>query len=390
MRFLTPFFAAGLALGVVTAMPAIAQDRRSTVEGMVDIASLMKANRIPGMSVAVIHDYKIAWAKGYGVTENGGSTAVTPRTLFLAGSISKPVTAFAALALVNAGKLPLDADVNANLKTWKVPDNQFTANQKVTLARILDHTSGITGGDFFPGYSSGTPVPTLLQILKGESPAMNDAVAVTRVPGTQWSYSGNGYLVLQQLMMDVTGETFPTLMQRLVFEPIGMTQSTFEQPLPPQLGRDAARGTLINGKPVAGRWHVQPEMAAGGLWTTPTDLAKLAIEVALESRGVSHRVLSAQTAQRMVTPQWTSGVLNILGTSDDPDRMGFGFFVGAHHRFGHIGGNVGYQATMVMFANSGDGAVIMTNSDIGLHAGNEVLNAIAKAYGWNYTAPPPP
>ncbi len=379
-----------LALAVTMPIPLRAQDPKAAVERSVDIAALMKANGIPGMSVAVIHDYSIAWANGYGVTEKGGSTAVTPRTLFLAGSISKPVTAVGALALVDAAELSLNSDVNESLKSWKVPASAFTVNQKVTLARILDHTSGIIGGDFFPGYAIGTPVPTLLQILSGESPAMNNAIIVSQVPGTGWSYSGNAYLVVQQLMTDVSGQTFSSLMRRLVFAPLGMFQSTFEQPLPPQSAPDAARGTLINGNPVEGGWHVQPEMAAGGLWTTPTDLAKLAIEVALESRGLSHRTLTAATARAMLAPQWSRGVINILGTPSDPDRMGYGFFVGARHRFGHIGGNVGYQATMVMFADTGNGAIIMTNSDIGLHAGNAVLNAIAKVYGWDYVAPSPP
>jgi len=379
-----------LAFVVTMAVPADAQDPGSTVERIADVASLMKAKGVPGMSVAVIHDYKVAWAKGYGVTEMGGSTSVTPRTLFLAGSISKPVTALAALALVDAGKLSLDSDVNGSLTSWKIPPNAFTKDQNLTVARILDHTSGITGGDFFPGYAIDTPVPTLLQVLKGEAPATNAPVVLTRAPGTEWSYSGNGYLVLQQLLVDSTSDSFPDLVQRLVFVPLGMTQSTFEQPLPSQLALIAAHGTLIGGKPVPGGWHVQPETAAGGLWTTPTDLAKLAIEITLESQGKSHGVLSRGTAHAMIEPHWARGVINTLGTTDDPDEMGFGFFVGAHHRFGHIGGNVGYQATMVMFADSGNGAVIMTNSDIGLHAGNALLDAIAKVYGWNWVAPPPP
>ena len=280
--------------------------------------------------------------------------------------------------------------MNESLTSWKIPASAFTANQKVTLAQILDHTSGISGGDFFPGYAVGGPVPTLLQILSGESPATNNAIVVSRVPGTEWSYSGNAYLVVQQLMADVSGQNFPSLMQRLVFAPLGMSRSTFEQPLPPRSAPDAARGALINGNAVAGGWHVQPEMAAGGLWTTPTDLAKLAIEVAQDSRGLSHRILAASTARAMLAPQWSSGVINILGSTNDPDRMGYGFFVGERHRFGHIGGNVGYQATMVMFADTGNGAIIMTNSDIGLRAGNAVLNAIAKVYEWDYVAPPPP
>jgi CubicO group peptidase (beta-lactamase class C family) len=146
----------------------------------------------------------------------------------------------------------------------------------------------------------------------------------------------------------------------------------------------------MNGDAVEGGWHVQPEMAAGGLWTTAADLAKLAIEIARAARGGSHGVLSPQLALAMISPQWKDGVINILGTPDSPDAMGYGFFVGDRHRFGHIGGNMGYQATMVMFGDTGKGAVILTNDDVGLQAGNEVLNQIAKVYGWNYRAPPPP
>jgi CubicO group peptidase (beta-lactamase class C family) len=179
-------------------------------------------------------------------------------------------------------------------------------------------------------------------------------------------------------------------MKELVFDPLDMGETTFDQPL----GRDraalAASGTLASGAAVAGRWHVQPEMAAGGLWTTPTDLGRLAIEVALASRGKSKRVLSESMAKAMIAPHWTKGVANILGSAQRPDRMGYGFFVGDDHRFGHIGGNVGYQATMVMFADTGRGAVIMTNSDIGLQAGNVLLNEIARIYGWDYVAPAPP
>ena len=131
-------------------------------------------------------------------------------------------------------------------------------------------------------------------------------------------------------------------------------------------------------------------MAAGGLWSTPSGLAKLAIEISLSLQGKANHVLSQRMAREMVKARWAEGVINILGTPSDLDQMGFGFFVGKDDRFGHIGGNVGYQATLVMFGKSGNGAVIMTNSDVGLRVGNALLNEIAKEYGWNYTAPAPP
>jgi CubicO group peptidase (beta-lactamase class C family) len=351
----------------------------------------MRAHGIPGMSVAVIENYRLVWAKGYGVTAKGATTPVTDRTLFLAGSISKPVTAVGALALVDRGELSLDKDVDQELRSWKVPASRFTASHPVTLGLLLDHTGGFTGGDFFPGYASGDAVPTLGQILNGEKPAANDPIRVGFTPGSQWHYSGDGYLVVQQLMIDATGESFPDLMNSLVFKPAHMDSTTFEQPLGSDYARRAASGTLMNGDAVAGGWHAQPEMAAGGLWTTPTDLARLAIDIALSTRGKSNEILSQRSAGEMIAPHWEKGVINILGTPQSPDKMGYGFFVGDdRHRFGHVGGNVGYQASLVMFADTGDGVVVMTNSDVGLAAGNAFIDKVASVYGWDYVAPPPP
>jgi len=365
--------------------------RMRTVESGLDLAQLMQQKQIPGISVAVIENYKVVCAKGYGVTQKDGNVPVTPSTLFLAGSISKPVAAVGALYLVQQGKLSLDEDVNLKLKSWKVPDNEYTAQHKVTLGLLLDHTGGFTGGDFFPGYTIGDPLPSLPQILDGKPPANNDPMRIGFVPGTRWQYSGDGYLVIQQLMMDVSGQTFPELMRTAVFEKLGMHDTSYAQPLPAERVASAASGTLMSGNPVKGGWHNNPEMAAGGLWSTPSDLAQLAIELALSAKGKANHVLSQASVRSMLTPHWTSGVLNILGTKDDPDGMGYGFFVGKQKgRFGHIGGNVGYQATLVMFGDTGDGVVIMTNSDIGLAAGNVLLDQIAKAYGWNYVVPPPP
>jgi CubicO group peptidase (beta-lactamase class C family) len=372
----------------VAAPPAPPSDPSLAIERKIDLEALMRAHHVPGVSVAVVGGFRILWTKGYGVTETGGHEPVTPATLFLAGSISKPVAAVGALALVDAGRLSLDQDALKTLTSWRAPASAYS--QHVTLARLLDHTVGFTGGDFYPGYAVGQTLPTLVQVLNGESPATNPPVRLGFEPGSKWHYSGDGYLVLQQLMVDTAGRPFADLMRELVFEKLGLSRTTFEQPLPSELARSAAAGTRFDGTPVEGRWHVSPEQAAAGLWSTPTDLAMLAIEIALSARGQSNRVLSRSLAGEMLSPHVTQGVINILGTAEDPDRMGYGFFVGGKtRRFGHVGGHVGYQATLVMFADSGNGAVVMTNSDHGL-AGNELLNAIAREYRWNYKAPRPP
>ena len=361
------------------------------VERGLDLPRRMREHRVPGIGMAVIEDNRIVFARGYGVTEAGGGARVTPATLFLAGSISKPVSAVGALSLVEKGRLSRDEDVNLKLKWWKVPDNAFTEKHEVTLGLILSHTAGFTGGDFFPGYAASDAVPSLVQILEGRSPANNDPIRVGFVPGSKWHYSGDGYLVAQQLMVDVTGETFLAFMRSAVFDRLGMHDSTFEQPLPGGPPARKGSGTLASGDPVRGGWHVTPEMAAGGLWSTPSDLARLAIELSLPARGRANHILSQAMTRDMLAPHGESGVINVLGSTEDPDRMGYGFFVGRDRgRFGHIGGNVGYQATLVMLAETGDGVVIMTNSDVGLLVGNLLVDRIAEVHGWTYVAPPPP
>ena len=354
------------------------------------LQKLMELYRIPGLSVAVIDNFEIAWAKGYGVIEAGRSNSVTTETMFQAGSVSKPVAAVGALFLAERGKLLLDEDVNQKLTTWKVPENEFTKEQKVTLRRILSHTAGLTV-HFFPGYAVDSELPTLVQILRGEAPANTDPIRVDFVPGARWRYSGGGVIVEQQLMMDVTAKQFPVLMREAVFDKIGMDHSSFEQPLAPQYLELAASGTSWNGNVVPGKWHVYPEMAAAGLWTTPTDLAKLAIEISLSRQGKSNRILSPAGAHEMLTSQGESVTEFALGNENYPDQMGLGFFLGDQTRpdlFGHIGDDEGFQAMLIMDSNSGKGAAIMANSQLGILLGDYLIENIAREYGWkNHVSP---
>ena len=268
------------------------------------LKKLMELYKIPALSVAVIENYKIVWAKAYGVTNVGASKLVTTKTLFQAGSISKPVAAIGALSLVEKGKLALDENVNQKLKSWKVPENEFTKTEKVTLRRIMSHTAGLTVHGF-PGYDADAPEPTLVQIFDGEKPANTEPIRVDIVPGSQERYSGGGVTIEQQLVMDVTGKPFPEFMRANVLEKIGMTDSSYAQPLPDEWAARTAAGTYADGKAVHGRWHIYPEMAAAGLWTTPTDLAKFAIEVALSKQGKANHVLSEEMTKTMLTPVTT-------------------------------------------------------------------------------------
>ena len=336
-----------------------------------DLAGLMKLSNDPGLSVAVIEESKIAWAKAYGTTELGGTAPVTTKTLFQAGSISKPVAATGMLALVQQGRLSLDEDVNAKLKTWKVPENEFTKEQKVTLRRLASHTAGLTVHGF-PGYDVDDKLPTLVEIFNGEKPANTAPIRVDFVPGTKERYSGGGVTIEQQVMMDVTAKPFPALMKETVLDKIGMSDSSYQQPLPGSWATRTATGTYRDGKAVHGKWHVYPEMAAAGLWTTPTDLAKFAIEIALSKRGKSNKVLSQQTTEEMLTPVLEGAGLGFFVSKDRPGE------------FGHNGADEGFQALLVMNTDTGQGAAIMANSDSGILVASEVLRGIAKEYGWKY------
>jgi len=279
--------------------------------------------------------------------------------------------------------------VNHRLNSWKVPDSPFTHDQKVTLRRILTHTAG-TSVHYFPGYAVGAPRPTLVQVLNGEKPANTPPVEVTSVPGSEWHYSGGGVCIEQLLMTDVTGQPFPEIMAERVFKPIGMGSSTYEQPLPPERAAIAASGTYANGSEVAGLWHVYPEMVAAGLWTTPTDLSKLAIELARSAQGRANHVLSQEMARQMLSPQFPRVGEPTWGDKQHPDRMGLAFFLGDSlrpARFGHIGDDEGFSAILIMFGDTGQGAAIMVNSEMGIALANFVLANIAKEYGWHFEPP---
>jgi CubicO group peptidase (beta-lactamase class C family) len=334
------------------------------------LADRMQFYKTPGVSIALINEGRIEWARGYGVLEAGGKEPVTPETLFQAASISKSLTAMLALWLVEQGKLDLDSDVNTRLVSWKVPENEFTKDQKVTIRRLLAHTAGVTNPGFL-GYPVDKALPTLRQILEGEKPANSGPVRVDLKPGTQFRYSGGGYVILQQLITDVTRVSFPELMQKTLLQRLGMTHSTFQQPLSPELAAKAAAGHLPNGKEMEGKWFVLPELAPAGLWTTPTDLARLVIEVQKSRLGKSNKVLSMASTSQMLTPQIENVALGWLVDGQ-----------GSSARFSFAGANVGYKCRMLGYMNSSQGVVVMTNSENGAELTAEILRSVAAEYGW--------
>lgn len=373
-RFLLCLYAAA-----VWSMGGCSQSRQSAVGEHVTagepipadvIARVLDQYRVPGLSIAVIHDGQIDWVQGYGVRERGKPEPVDTTTLFQAASISKPVSAALALRMVDLGMLALDEDVNRKLISWKVPANDFTRITPVTLRNLLSHSAGLTMHGV-PEFAADAELPTLIQILEGTWTTGAARVQLVSRPGTECSYSGGGYVVLQILLTDVAKRSFAQLAKELVLEPAGMSVSTFEQPLPRQLWSQAAAGHDRNGSPLVGAWHILPEQAAGGLWTTPSNLASFMLNIWRSYHGQSERLLPQRLARQMLTRQI------------DDFGLGFSLPSSGVFRFQHSGGNAGYRCFAVLSVESPDGVVIMTNGDSGEKLIWDVFEMIGRAYGWS-------
>lgn len=334
------------------------------------IEERMKHYGVPGMSIAIIDNFKIAWTKSYGVMDSTSMRPVTDSTLFQAASISKPAFTMAALKLVEQGAIKLDEDVNAQLRSWKIPENEFTAKEKVTLKRLLGHVAGTTVHGF-GGYLPGTPLPTLLNILNGEAPSNSSAIVVDQTPGTAWRYSGGGYCVASQLILDAKGGTIPQHMHDLVLRPLGMSRSTYEQPLPEALVHNAASGYLPDGSMNKGKWQVYPEISPDGLWTTAGDLARWMIDLQKTIATDSGKVLSRATALQMVEPfVEPHGAVGLMLNDTRGERY-----------FDHGGWNEGFCGWIVGHVKNGKGAVVLINANKPAFMG-EVVRSIARAYDW--------
>jgi CubicO group peptidase (beta-lactamase class C family) len=384
LPLVSTFAAASLAVASLVAQPAAdAASLAARIEGpqspnrqgldALTLAEVMRRFRVPGVSVAVIKDFQIHWAKGYGVADAGSGRPVQVDTVFQAASISKPVTAMAALHLMQGGALGLDDDVNRHLKSWKVPDGEFTPGQAVTPRALMSHTSGADDGFGFPGYEPAAPRPTVAQILNGDAPSNVGEVTFARPPYAAYKYSGGGVTVMQQLLTDVTGEPFAALMRTRVLDPLGMRGSTFEQPLPEAWAVRAAHAH--NGQGAHGEmpWHVYPEQAAAGLWTTPSDLARFVIEVQQAVRGPKGSVLSQASAREMTSPVGTGP----YGVGLAVEKRGEGWY------FGHGGSNWGFRCSLIAHVRKGYGVVVMTNGDAGGGVIAEIEARVAAAYGWD-------
>jgi CubicO group peptidase (beta-lactamase class C family) len=384
MRRLMISFAIGIVLVTLTsaqsqnaaALMAAIEGPQSGREGELATLTLegaMQKSGVPGLSLAVIRDFEIHWSKGYGIADVISGERASAATLFQAASISKPVAAMAVLKAVQDGRLKLDDDVNAVLTSWKVPRSAHTERQPVTLRGLLSHTSGTDDGFGFPGYKPGAPVPTLVQILNGETPSNVKAVLIGRPPLTAYKYSGGGLTLVQLLMDDVTKRPFAEVMRDSVLAPLAMTSSVYEQPLSPGRDKLAARAHDRAGRARDAKWHVYPELAAAGLWTTAPDLARFGIELQQSIQGRSNRVLSRAMAMEMATPVGVGPFAIGMQIA----KNGEGWYLS------HGGSNWGFQCLLVVHKLKGYGFAAMANSDSGGRVIAELQQRIAQAYGWD-------
>jgi len=334
------------------------------------IQERMEFYKVPGVSIAIIDNGEIQWVKGFGHLTTDNKRVINERTLFQAASISKPVSAMGALKLVEEKKVSLNNSVNEYLKEWKILDNEFTEKEKVTLKRLLSHSAGLTVHGF-RGYAKGEEVPNIVQILNGEKPANSDYIQPYTTPGVEFKYSGGGYTVVQKLITDISNTSFEIFMDQTVLKKLRMNSSTFAQPISNMDSSNVSVGHKRSGDVVKGNWHTYPEMAAAGLWTTPTDLAKFVIEIQKSLNANSNKILSKELAEKM--------------TTRDFKNYGLGFAVegkGDSIRFVHGGANEGFRCRLVAFKNFGKGIIIMTNSDNGGKLISEILRSISYIYGW--------
>lgn len=342
-----------------------------------NIYERMKHHKVNGLSIAVIDSGRLLWTKAYGMVDAESKDSVTTETLFQTASIGKMITALAALHLVKQGKISLDEDVNQKLTSWKVPDSKFTKKEKVTLRRLLNHSAGFMDYYGFAGYNPNDSLPSLLQILKAQAPANNSkALVVKYVPGTEVHYSGGGYLIIQQLIEDLASTSFANYVEREIFQKLDLKRSTYSF-YPDNIdGYKIARGHYDDGRIDTSKKHnVYPEQAAAGFWSTPYDLARILIEMQEEYNGRSEKILNDELMQVMLSTQLETsyrGLGVVLTGAKDVDG------------FWHSGQNAGYNSLLYATTKTGQGVVIMLNSDGGIELAQEITRSIANGCKWPF------
>ena len=337
----------------------------------------MAKYNIKGISIAVVHNYKIEWAKGYGWANVEEKKPVTPNTLFEPGSISKTLNAVGILKLAQDKKLDLNTDINSYLTSWKFPYDSISKGKKITLTHLLTHHAGLSVHGF-PGHDINGPIPTIYEVLDGKQPSFTPAVRSEFEPNLKYQYSGGGTSISQVLLTDITKQAYDVWMDQNVLKPIGMVNSTYAQPPSKEKQLICASAYNRDGTPVSNKFHVYPEQAAAGLWMTPSDLANYVIDMQLAYKGQASKVLNPEMVKLHLTPYNNS-------------EAAMGTFIqdinGAKY-FEHSAGNDGFCGEFIGSLEDGNGVVIFLNTD-NFKIIPEIVNSVAKTYQWkNYYREP--
>jgi CubicO group peptidase (beta-lactamase class C family) len=337
---------------------------------------------VPGVSVAFMRNGKIAWTLQSGVKNVATNLPLDENTVFQAGSISKPAFASVLMKYRQDNSLDLDADVNSLLESWQLPQHEWTGQEIVSLRRLLSHSAGTTVHGF-PGYAAGKEVPTLQQVLDGADPANTAAVKVDIQPGSRMRYSGGGTTLAQLTLQDVSGEQLPSMADRLLFGPLGMSRSSFKQPISKELANNMAIPYKGDGTPVNGGAHTYATLAAAGMWSTPTDMLKMASAVRSAYLGSKTDWISKTTAVEILTSN---------SPTDRSPHVGMGFFINMSDEeeilgFGHGGADEGFMSQLYLELDSGNGYAIMTNGNNGRQLIGELEIRIKEALDVGYSQP---
>ncbi len=359
-----------LVLTILLCKPVVGQDKFRSFE--IEVQKIVKGTGTVGVSVALINNFEVVWAKGFGVTEIGTNDSITPQTLFQAASISKPVTALAIMKKVQEGTISLDENIDVRLRSWDIPKNNYTGSSAITVKHLLTHTGGVNNS-YILGYKETDRLPNVVECLNGTNPAQNEPVKIIAIPGTQFSYSNSGYWILQALLEDLEKKEFARLMADEILLPIGMSNSTFESaPLSTQF-KSIASGHLDKNKLIEGKYYRVRPQGSGGLWSTPTDLAKFLILIQKSRAGEADDIINRDYAILMTSPVMGSYG---LGFSHEVRGTGVRFF-------GHDGHNMGYICSMIGSLDKGFGVVIMTNSENGWKAVNKIKKLVGRKF-WGF------
>lgn len=317
---------------------------------IVTVEQAMTMHGLQGLSIAVIDDYQVSWSREWGVRSVDNGNEIRADTLFNIASIAKPVTATLVAVLAEKSLIDLDEPVSTYLQRWQLPDNEFTRSKEITLRHLLSHTAGTTQHGYEDFYI-GDKIPTLVDVLEGSELSATEKLDIDFMPGSQWRYSGGGYVIAQIAVEDHLHQSLAQLAAEHLFRPLNLANTTMLRPDETGFPANTAKAHDENGVVISTGLPICPQISASGLWTTPTDMALFLIEMQNALRGQETSVIHPAVA-RLVTTE----VLDGFG-------LGWALFepIGNMPSFSHGGANTGTGGRAYATMSGGKGIVLFGN-----------------------------